>query len=339
MVDTGLYGVLAMMAGHAFLAFTVVAIAAYVLGRDADQAVYLGVAAAVFAVLPDVDMLYAATELTTLLTTGVSGFIEAFWSASSDVHRGISHSIVIGILAAIGFTWYYTDARKSVAVIVVTAFTLYGVYIGPISAAVAFAFTVLGLGITDVIRNRIGISAAEFFSASLVGLVSHPFGDVFTGTPPLFFGPIDIQIITERVVLHADATLNLLSIFLLELLLAGAGLIIYMYLTDRDIRYYIHPAAALGSLYTATIIVLPPPTLAVSYHFVYTLLGLGILCGTYAVWKPRNTITILKRRTPPSLPRPTDIETENTLHALVTGWATVSIGFIGYTAAYLLWLL
>jgi membrane-bound metal-dependent hydrolase YbcI (DUF457 family) len=97
-----------MFIGHGLLAFALVALAGDALGWSRDRALWLGVLAGAFATVPDVDMLYAPIGV----LGGVDGLFEAseaFWSASSVVHRTVTHSLVLGAVAALGFALLFVQ--------------------------------------------------------------------------------------------------------------------------------------------------------------------------------------------------------------------------------------
>ncbi|MFB6294401.1 MAG: metal-dependent hydrolase, partial [Candidatus Nanohaloarchaea archaeon] len=249
------------MAGHAFLAFTLVTVAARLLDVDVRHALVLGVTAALFAVLPDVDMVYAWTEIAAVFTTGLSGFVDAFWTASQATHRGISHSLVTAVIGATGFSLLYTGRDAAAAATFTGLLAGAFVFGGLLPLGVMAVFIAAGVGITGFLRKNTGLSGAAFFAAALAGLGSHPFGDVFTGQPPTFLHPMDIPVLTERAVLHPDPVINLLSVFFLELGTVVAGTALFLALTGRPVRDHVHPVAGLGLLYGAAVVIVPAPTL------------------------------------------------------------------------------
>lgn len=65
----------------------------------------MGVFAGGFAVLPDLDIVYALKGLTGFLAPG--SVVDSFWDASRVIHRGVSHSLVTGFIAASLFALGY----------------------------------------------------------------------------------------------------------------------------------------------------------------------------------------------------------------------------------------
>jgi len=90
------------------------------------------------------------------------------------------------------------------------------------------------------------------------------------------------------------------------------ALVAYFRLTDRHVGDYVERPAAVGVAYGAAALVLPAPTLDVSYHFVYSVLGIGLLGGV----------------TSRPLARPS-------WRAVVTALAAVSVASLSYAIVYL----
>lgn len=281
-----------MIIGHFLLAFTIVAAAAITLGYQKDKALYLAVFAGAFAIIPDVDMLYGIKGLFVALESGLNGFPGTFWDISNRVHRGLSHSLVTGLVAAVGFTTYFIRSKKPVAVaftglLVVSAF----VFEDFIGAVVMFAFSLIGLKLAEAAKGC--MNGREFFSVAAAGLLSHPFGDVFTGTPPELLFPLTDSTGISKVALSQDPVLNLLSIFGLEISLGLTSLVLVLYLKDISIKDSISPAIALGGLYGFAYFFLPAPTLAVSYSFVFSILGFSAVATSAGTSWERETESIL----------------------------------------------
>lgn len=303
-----------MIAGHAPLAFALVAVVAQAFGRSPARAMRLGLVAAGFALVPDVDMVYAAAGVLGANSVGVWDAVDAFWTSSKLVHRGLSHSLVMGVPAVLGFTLVSTDRFRWVgsgplaAVVVISVLTaglLGGVIMG-LYVAVGLTVVLLGLGL--------GIGPRGIFATAVVGIGTHPFGDVFTGTPPTFFAPLPVTILTERIVLNPDPTINLLSIFGLELLCLWAAVTVAADIRDWSLPAMIDWRAAAGAGYGAAALIMPAPTLDVSYHFVFSVLAVGSV-----------GVAPLGRR----------ITLDRVLTAAVTGLAAVTLGGVAYSLVYL----
>jgi hypothetical protein len=142
-------------------------------------------------------------------------------------------------------------------------------------------FTALALLLTHFSRENIGFK--EFIGAMSFGLLSHPFGDVFTGTPPDFFYPLPFELIQERVLISQDPSLNLLAVFGLELLLIWTGIVVYLYLSDRSLMEEFSFLSVAGMLYGASSFLISSPSLSKPYPFVFSILIFSALV-TAVIW-------------------------------------------------------
>lgn len=342
-----------MMIGHAMLAFALVAPAALALGYDRERALALGVAAGAFAAVPDVDMAYALLGAAQAQVTNVWAITSAFWHASYGVHRSITHSLVVAIPAALAFAWSASAANgrgDAIAIgglemprsrplsiplglALVLLAGLVGVAFlesGPLGGAVMTIFAVAGVAVARIARLRADLSAREILGVALVGLLSHPWGDLFTGSPPDFLYPFEPVLVESRIALVSDPTLNLLAIFGVELATIWLAAWVFCWLTERRIGEYVDARATLGAAYGAAAFVLPAPTLAVSYHFVFSVLAVGSVGMA-----PRQLpIDRLRRSTGarPLLSRP---DAEDCLCGVLTGLLAVTLGAAAYAVGYL----
>jgi membrane-bound metal-dependent hydrolase YbcI (DUF457 family) len=306
-----------MMVGHAALAFALAAGAAAALGVERERALLFGVAAGAFGLVPDVDIGYAVVGLFADGGFDPSELPDVFWETGNLVHRGLTHSFLVGGVAALLFG-LVTDRRgRPVAVVglavlvVVTAGRLGGLEAG-VMAGFLLAGAVVAAG-----GRRLGLTPQGVTVAAFVGLASHPFGDVFTGTSPTLLFPFGAGLLPERVLLSGDPTLHLLGAFALEVATVWLAVVVYARLRDRSLRALLRPRAALGTGYAGAVVLLPLPTLAASYQFVFGALALG---GTVAL---------------AGLPA-ADLNSERARErVLVTGLATVTVAWLAYLLAYL----
>lgn len=265
-----------MFVGHAFVAFALGGSLAALAGLTRYRALQFGVVAGAFALVPDVDILHAVAGMLQADPTGVWTATAAFWDSSKTVHRAMTHSIVLAVPAAVGFALAAATRRVRLAagVPLVGLVALGWVIGGPLAAAILLLF--VGAGVV-VARGAAwwNVEPAMVFAAALVGLVSHPFGDLFTGSPPPLFFPIGTEVFGDRVTMLADPTLNLLAVFGLELATIWLGLFVAARLVGWSVVDAVDRRAATGALYGAAAFVLPPPTLETSYHFVFSVLAVG----------------------------------------------------------------
>jgi membrane-bound metal-dependent hydrolase YbcI (DUF457 family) len=317
-----------MFVGHGLLAFALVAGLARLRGWSRHRALTVGLLAAAFGMLPDVDMAYAPVGL--LLSADPGGPIataQAFWSTGNVVHRAVTHSLIVGPLVALGaLAIAGTDRRRRAAGGVgLLALPLVALAVsGPLGSAVTTVF-VAGAALLGFAGRRYGLGPRAVGAAALAGLVTHPFGDLFTGEPPAMLYPLSTAPPVERIALGPEPTLHLLGALGVELSTAWLALFVYFAVrhgAERPsslpgaVRRVVSGRAGLGAGYAATVFVLPAPTLDVSYHFVFPLLGLGLLVALPTPRMARGAVA-----------RP--------VRAAATGLAAVTVATLAYTLVYL----
>jgi membrane-bound metal-dependent hydrolase YbcI (DUF457 family) len=338
--------------GHALLGFALAGGIALLAGRERERALALGAVAAAFATAPDVDMAYALVGVTRALTdaAGPLAIAGSFWQTGNLVHRSVTHSVLLALpIAAAAGLWVRgrerpdggassngvapledTAARPiaatpaSIGAVVVLGALVIAVTAvsGPLGGAVAVVFSAAALLVTEAAVRRTALGPNAVVAAALVGLVSHPFGDLLTGEPPAFLYPLDAVVVSERVVLSSDPTLHLLGAFGAELAAIWLGAAVFLRLYRVAPRVAVRPRATLGAGYAAGAFVLPAPTLEMSYPFVFTVLAVGLLGVA-----PRVRLV-----SAPGRPR---IELPSGTAAAVTGLATVTVAWAAYSVAYL----
>jgi len=300
--------------GHGLFAFAVVALAAERLGWSRSTAVRVGVVAALFGTLPDVDIVYALTGLVGIEPT-TTALVDSFWTTGNRVHRGVTHSVVVGLVTAAGVALAARPSRSArsagnavfaglaVAVLVIS---------GPLAAVIVGAF-VAGAAALAVVAERADVPSAGVAAAALVGLCTHPFGDLFTGEPPAVLYPFDVTVFADRVLLAEDPTLHLLAAFGIELSIVWLALAVYFRLTDRRLRDHVDYRAVPGVGYAGAAVAIPSPTVDVAYQFVFSVLAVGVLGLSPP---PRDRVRSWRGAT--------------------TGLAAVTLAAIAYAGAYVL---
>ena len=314
-----------MFIGHGLLAFAVVTGLASIAGWNAERALAVGLLAGAFGLAPDVDILYAPVGL-----LGVDGLVEAetaFWAAGNAVHRGVTHSLLVGgaAAAAAGLWAAGTRPARALAAAIAAGIIAVGAGDGLLAAVImaAFVATVFAIG---SVGTRRAIAARHVGAAAAVGLLSHPFGDLFTGGPPAFLYPLDVTLVATRVVLHPDPTVHLLAAFGLEVATMWAAAVVYLHATDRRMVDYVSPHATLGLAFAGAALLLPPPSLDAPYRFVFGALGVGAVSGIGT--HPRNWRRLLT--TDP------DGRPLTALGATLTALAALTAALVGYGALYLM---
>jgi len=266
-----------MFVGHALLAFAIAALAARRLGVADERAIQLGALAGLFAAVPDVDVVYAPVGL--VLQSAQSLGPDVFWETANVVHVALT-----GIATAVS---------------------------GPVGGVVTLVFALGGLAIA-MLAAQWHIDPRAAFAVAFVGILSHPFGDLFTGSPPPFLYPFDAVLVAERIALHPDPTTHLLAAFAVELGTIWLAVWTYAHLRGYTLTDLVHPKASLGVGYAAAALLLPAPTLEHSAHFVFSVLALSVVGA-------------------PARPFSSGIDW---LETVVTGLAAVTVAGLAYAFAY-----
>ena len=313
-----------MFVGHAALAFAAVAwLAAHRVDRR--TALSLGAVAAAFATIPDVDILYAPVGMLGARLDALA-LASAFWSTSTLVHRGVTHSLVLSALVAAVALGCFLGARGRrdllVSSVVAGALLVVGVALdaGSLAGGVTLLFVASALGLSVVGARRSTLSPRAFAAAVSVGLLSHPFGDVFTGSPPAFFYPFETVLLSERVTLAGDPTLHLLGAFAVELAAIWLAVVVFVDCAGVSgrLRDFVRPRVAVATVYATAVFVLPPPTLDYSFPFVFSVIAVGAVGAIPRVQVGTRRVTVPGR-----------------LSVVVTALAAVTVAWAAYTLAYL----
>jgi membrane-bound metal-dependent hydrolase YbcI (DUF457 family) len=287
-----------MFVGHAALAFALVSGVAVARGWTAERALTVDLVAGAFAALPDVDMAYALVGLMGAAGSDALALAGAFWSTGNAVHRAVTHSLVLAFPVAVLAALRATEApyaRTLSAAIAVPTVAVVGAVGGPLAAFVTALFVAGAVVVGMVADRHADLTAPQLLGAALVGLCSHPFGDLFTGEPPAMLYPLDAALVTERVALAADPTLHLLAAFGVELATIWAAAVVVCLATGQRPVAAVSPRATLGAGYAASVVLIPAPTLDLSYPFVFSVLGvglLGFLSRVRLVRDPRPTVEL-----------------------------------------------
>lgn len=303
-----------MFVGHGLLAFALVTLFGERFGWSRSLVLRVAVLAGLFATLPDIDVIYGPVGLLSV-SAAEPELAESFWAAGNQAHRGVTHSLVIGAVTAlaVGLLDRREPALSAVGIALLGSLVALAAAVsGGLGGVVALVFVVGAVALTQV-GHYLWVPTQGVTVAAVVGLLSHPFGDLLTGAPPAFFYPFDVPLVSERVLLSGDPTLHLLGAFVVEIGVMWLALVAFFRLTDRRVRDHVDRRAALGVGYAAVAFVIPAPTLEISYQFVYSVLAFGIVTAI-----PRSVARF------------------RTLRGLTTALATVSVASITYTCVYLL---
>jgi membrane-bound metal-dependent hydrolase YbcI (DUF457 family) len=338
-----------MFVGHGLVAFAIVVGAGRRFGWPRERLLALGALAFAFATLPDVDILYALGGVFGSFD-GPFAAASAFWATSTLVHRTVTHSLLVGGVAAVAFACWHAGGRSAtrsgrvaahlLALVLLGGTVAVGSLVsGALTAAILFAFAVAGLVVTELAHRRLSwLRPRTLGAVALVGLLTHPFGDLFTGEPPAMLYPLDVTLVAERLTLHPDPTLHLLAAFGLELLTVWLAVAVYLDLRGGRLRQHVCPRATLGLSYAVAALSLPAPTLEVSYHFVFSVLAVGSV-GTLELRRGETGRRVLGDGGTDESDRRAvgfGVGLADHLTAFVTALAAVSFAVVGYTLTYLL---
>jgi membrane-bound metal-dependent hydrolase YbcI (DUF457 family) len=301
-----------MFVGHALLAFALTVRLAGRCSVPRERALRYGVVAGLFAAVPDVDIVYAPVGL--LLRSVDTVGPDVFWQTANVIHRGPTHSLLMGGALAVAVALWAVGTRPARTVAAAVAALLVGVATavsGTVGGVVVLVFVLAGFAVGTYGTQR-GLDPRALLGVGLVGLLSHPFGDLFTGSPPPFLYPFDVVVVAERVALHPDPTANLLLAFALELGVVWLAILTYARTRDIALVEYVNPRATLGVGYAAAALLLPAPTLEQSAVFVFSVLAIGAVGAPVRPF--RNGVE----------PR----------EVVVTGLSAVTVAAIAYALAY-----
>jgi hypothetical protein len=199
---------------------------------------------------------------------------------------------------------------------------------GTLGGIVMGSFVAVGVGIATLCRARTAFSGRTVGIAAVAGLLSHPWGDLVTGEPPKLFYPFDVRFLDGRVLLHGDPTVHLLGAFTLELAVVWLAAIAVAVVTGRSWRRSIDRRAALGGVYGVAAVAMAPPTLEVSYHFVFSILSVGLVCGGLSARaRSASPVAALRDRLDPPV---------SLLGVVFTVLGGVTVALAGYVAVYAL---
>ncbi len=313
-----------MFVGHSLLAFAIAAWSAARLGWSRERALVLGALAGAFALLPDIDVAYAVVGPLAADPSTPLGAARAFWDASTLTHRTVTHSLVVGAVLSVAAllvarrTWA-GRARGAIAVGALGAVVLAAG--GGLALALLLSTALPALAVAEYAARR-DVSPKAVGAAAAVGLLTHPFGDLFTGQPPAMLYPLDVVLFPGRVVLSADPTLQLLGAMGVELGVLWLAVAVATSLDGGRLRGAVEPTAALGAGYGAAVLFVPAPTLSLSYTFVFGAVGVGLAGAVTSV--PARRFRRARRGDPGAVFR-----------AAATGLAALTIAAAAYTVTYL----
>jgi len=263
-----------MIAGHALLAFALGAALAR-RWRPPRDALAVGYVAGAFALVPDIDLAFSA--LAVLRVANGAAPLDAFWDAGLLAHREVTHSLVLGPVVALAAVRVAGDGawERGAGAVALAALTAWvWLAAGPFAGVATLLYVGAAAGVALVGRRHVDNRA--LLGAALIGLWSHPPGDLFTGTPPHLLYPLGPQLVTERIPLAADPTLNVVGVFGLELAVAWAATAVLASIQGWHLRRLVSPIATVGLVGAVLPARLPAPaSLGDPYAFAGSMLAIG----------------------------------------------------------------
>lgn len=304
-----------MIVGHSMLAFAVVAGTGAALGWAPRRARRAGIAAAAFALVPDVDMVYGPVAIALVETGGPAVTLDAFWSQMARIHRLGTHFLLTGAVAgpgvaAVAVGLHRRHDRRGLATLTAGVALLLALVawmaarFAALDAVVVAVYLVAGIGVAVAAVRRLDLDGRAVLAAAAVGLVSHPFGDLFAGEPPRLFYPLAAASPTAPLQPFADPTLDFLLVFGLELATVWCAVGVLRLLTGRPDARHVDGRALLGIPYAVVAFLAPLPAPDVWFYPEFSVLatgGLWLLVGGVGLsarrsWLPVRPVGRLGRR-------------------------------------------
>lgn len=277
-----------MIIGHGPLAFALVALALLVTTSFSKRKIlYLAAIAGIASILPDIDVLFPLISLVTVDTLSITALTEQFWTVSGERHRLATHSLIVfGTATLIAYAQMYlnpTHQKYSIAI------SLILIFLAPLTLPVQLLFGTTLITVHTLTKYKPTTTKIhETALAFAFGAFIHPFGDMFTGTPPTILYPFTGVLELSRWTI-ADPTLHFALIFTLEIGSLIAALFLIAHLTEIDLLTYTDvrpkPHHTLVSTVALAIVLFAigtntTPTVDSATTFVLPLVGATTLAAT-----------------------------------------------------------
>jgi len=301
-----------MFVGHALLAFALAVRGARRFSVPRARALRYGVVAGAFAAIPDIDVVYAPVGLLVRSVDTVGP--DVFWETVNVIHRGPTHSLVMAAVLVAAVGCWSRGGRLSRLLAVALGASLVAVataFSGSVGGVVVLVFVLAAFAVAAA-AARAGVEPTPILALAAVGLLSHPLGDLFTGSPPALLYPLDVTLVAERIALHPDPTGHLLAAFAVELGTVWLAVWTSARVSGVSLAELVNPRAALGAGYAGAALLLPAPTLEQSAHFVFSVLAIGVVGA-------------------PTRPFSRGVDWRE---VVATGLSAVTIGAVAYALAY-----
>lgn len=285
-INNSKYIYLIVIIGHLAVAFILVSISYLFASKKSNEAILvIASIAAVFSLVPDIDILLPLAISSNSITSP-EAVVSNFWAASTQYHRGVTHSLLTtlsGSIFAVGS--FYRDSVSKLFF----SFSIVISLIGAVFSAQLFVLGIFWLSVVTIsifIRRNTSLSLRDIAVSSSIGLLSHPFGDIFTGEPPAFLYPFNLSFIETRVTFASEPTTHFFILFFIELALSLAAIAIF-YKLKYGVAFRpigIKPASSF-ILAIPFLFFLPLPTVDSNYWpTVIAVLLSGLLFGVFVTY-------------------------------------------------------
>jgi len=299
-----------MIIGHGPLAFTITATILLATTKFPNNKIlYLATTAGIAAIIPDIDMLLPFASIFTVNTLSITAITNQFWTVSGERHRLATHSLIIlTITTLIAFTIQKISTttafkpelqhtKQKIATTIITITILFT----PLSIPLKLLTTTTLITAYFLTTHKpTNTTTTQLTLAFLIGTTTHPFGDMFTGTPPTFLYPYtNILELTRWTI--PNPTIQLTLLFTLEIGTLITTILLLEKLTTTNHLTYDkikpQPKHLLFGLTNATLITIIAhyytiplaPTVDTATKFVLTLVTLTTIINTKTIYKQQYT--------------------------------------------------
>lgn len=212
-------------------------LAYYLFNKSGNRAIQIGILAAIYAFLPDIDLVHSLLRGIWKAVYYGQSFEVVLWQNAEGVHRIATHSIIVILVAGIIFYLSIGSKReKTVATLAgVTVFLMTYFTEGYLLSSLVAVFLLAGALFSGEAKVR-GFSRTEILGAAYVGMFSQTYGDLFTHGPPRLLFPLDYRIIESYIIIHPSSGINFMLLSIIEALTVIFALYVYFLLSRKEDR-------------------------------------------------------------------------------------------------------
>lgn len=308
-----------MFVGHSAIAFIIIASITYYTTRDKQLSILLGSFSAIFATLPDVDIIAGVTIfLLNFATEQIGANPTGFWSLTNIAHRGVTHSHIVllpavAIISVLLYKPRFGDIYTIILIIFSPLLILF--HTTNFVSLTTFYLILASVAIVSRLYRKYNYHN-ELIISGLFGLFIHPYTDFFTGVPPEVLWPV--YIFDFNMLYLSSPVIHLILVGIIESVSIVFALTFYIWLAERE--YHLkHLTLSFGGLVASVVPFLTThPTVENSYQFVYSTILIGLIIGI--TWYVYNYSTY-ERYT-------------RVAHLVLLTMCSVTISFTGYLILY-----